>query len=737
MSIERHSVGTTVYWDIETFSPRNLKHCGAHIYAADPGTDVFFVCYAVGDGEVQTWRPGDPAPGVFANPAEYTFVSDNWDFERLIHARVLIPRYGFAPIPIEQQDCAQRRALASAFPAELGLRCLALNLPYTKDPAARRAMRRLSSLHAYRDLAARARDLELLHQRCVTDVEAPRACYSHPRLRPPSPGERHLLLLDAAINDRGVRANVPFLRSTHALAMRERNGTDTGLAELTRGTITSVDQVGRIVEAVNARGHAMTTLSKRSVAAVLARQPDAFVCELLQLRQRGAFASTRKYEKLINFANLVDHRIRCSLRINGAGPGRWSAIGAQLHNLPRNDAELPSALVGAVIAGDRAELARYGNPLQVISGLSRAALCAAPGYELICADFSSIESRITAWLAGEAWKLENFRRFDATGDKALDHYRILAHLILKKNTPVSDVTAAERQLGKFAELAFGFGGSKGAWRKIVGDDGRSDAEIQAIVQAWRNRHPATRAFWRRLMRAALIAIRTRRTVEVNPPPLPPLTAAFDGYALTLTLPSGRAINYPGARLAANRKFEDGDSDIEYMDNAKGQWKPARAWFGTLVENVVQGTARDLLAAAIVRAEARWPGSVVFHCHDELVIEAPIGAIPEQEMLALVLEPPVWAADLPLGGKVRSGPLYLEAPATAALPAALLPIAATAADVNPPEMPTIAAVTAAELSANPPEKHVAKADLSATTAAALARDPNDLRAGNVCGDDFDS
>src|SRR5262249_19143180 len=162
----------------------------------------------------------------------------------------------------------------------------------------------------------------------------------------------------------------------------------------------------------------------------------------------------------------------------------------------------------------------------VVSGLSRAALCAAPECALTCADFSAIESRVTAWFAGETWKLENFRHFEATGDRALDHYRILAHLILKKNGPITDVTTAERQLGKFAELAFGFGGSVGAWRKIVGDDGRSDAEIQAIVQAWRNRHPATRAFWRRLMRAALIAIRTGRSIQVNPPPLPPITVAF-------------------------------------------------------------------------------------------------------------------------------------------------------------------------------------------------------------------
>src|SRR5262249_46475 len=139
----------TVYWDLETFSPRNLADCGAHIYASDKNTDVFFMCYAVDDGEVQTWKPGDPVPAPFTDPAEYMFVADNWTFERLIHADVLIPRYGFAPIPIEQQDCAQRRALANAFPAELGRRCEALDLPYRKDPEARRAMLRLSRLHKY------------------------------------------------------------------------------------------------------------------------------------------------------------------------------------------------------------------------------------------------------------------------------------------------------------------------------------------------------------------------------------------------------------------------------------------------------------------------------------------------------------------------------------------------------------------------------------------------------------
>ena len=613
-------------------------------------------------------------PQPFANPTEHTFVTDNWDFERLILTHILIPRYGFVPIPIENQDCAQRRALANAYPAELGLRCEALGLPYRKDPTARQAMLRLSRPQTAKkrkkpvDPAARERDLALLLGRCKSDVEATRTAYGHPRVRPLLPEERQLLLADARINARGVHANVPFLEAAQAFSIQERNAINTRLNELSAGLICSVNQVTKIMDAVNAHGHNMTSLNKRSVAAVLAHQPTGFVKELLQLRQRGAFASTTKFKKLLAFSDPGDHRIRGSLRFHGGAPGRWSSIGAQLHNLPRNDAELPSSLVAVLIAGDRAQLARWGNPLKVISGISRAALCAAPGHTLIAADFGAIESRITAWLAGETWKLETFRRFDATGNKDLEPYRVTAHRMLRKTGPVSDIATAERQLGKCAELACGFGGSVGAWRKIAHDaDVRSDDEVKAIIHQWREAHPATRTLWRELAQAARVAILTGMPILAAPAPRPPVTITFDGVDLAITLPSGRLIIYPGAHLVPNTKFDGADPDIEFFDNARGQWKPARAWFGTIVENVVQGTARDLLAAAILRAEARgW--QVVFHCHDEIVIEVPEGTISKAEVLDLVLELPTWAAALPLGGKVHSGPIYLEAPETAEPPA---------------------------------------------------------------------
>jgi hypothetical protein len=199
------------------------------------------------------------------------------------------------------------------------------------------------------------------------------------------------------------------------------------------------------------------------------------------------------------------------------------------------------------------------------------------------------------------------------------------------------------------------------------NDPRSDDEIKAIIQQWRNAHPATRKLWSDLSRAIRVAIRTGQPILVAPSPQPPIVAAFADGNLTMTLPSGRAITYPEARFIP-RTYEDAPPDIQFMDNARGQWKPYRGWFGTFVENVVQGTARDLLAAAIERFESRGI-PVVFHCHDEVTVEVPVGTLSDDEFLAILLKLPDWARGLPLGGKVHSGPHYLEAPEHPAEPLA--------------------------------------------------------------------
>lgn len=284
--------------------------------------------------------------------------------------------------------------------------------------------------------------------------------------------------------------------------------------------------------------------------------------------------------------------------------------------------------------------------------------------ELKSGDFSAIESVVLAWLAGEKWKLLAYLEYQRTGDTQLEAYRVIARKMLQKPAD-AEINTAERQLGKGAELASGFGGSIGAWRRIMPNDPRSDDEIRAIIHQWRNAHPAVTKLWKDLARTIRIAIGTGKPMLVAPAPQPPIVAAFADGNLTLTLPSRRSIIYPQARFIPSR-FEDAPPDVQFMDNARGQWKQYRGWFGTFVENVVQGTARDLLAAAIERFETSGI-DVVFHCHDEVTVEAPIGSLSDDEFLSILTKLPDWATGLPLSGKVHSGAHYLAPPDVEAVP----------------------------------------------------------------------
>ena len=317
---------------------------------------------------------------------------------------------------------------------------------------------------------------------------------------------------------------------------------------------------------------------------------------------------------------------------------------------------MPLEAIELVRAGDRARLAQYGNPLTLIGSLARGAICAAPGHEFLLFDYSAIESRVLAWLAGETWKLDAYREFDASGDKRIEPYRITASKMLGKE--LDAITKIDRQTGKIGDLSAGFGGSVGAWRRQIVDE-RSDFAVKADIEKWRRAHPRIVKFWHDLARCIRIAIKTGQSVYVGTPPDPTITAHFEAGNLYLTLPSGRAIAYPDAHLVPS-KFEGYPPDVAFKDNAHQQWKDVRGWHGTFTENVVQGTARDILVAAIARMEARGL-PVVLHVHDDLVLETPTGSLTPAEFQRLALEPVPWAEGLPFAGKARVAHCYLEEP----------------------------------------------------------------------------
>src|SRR4029077_5491190 len=183
--------------------------------------------------------------------------------------------------------------------------------------------------------------LKLVYERCKLDVITTSAVWLSPKLKHLSETERYYQIQDAIINGRGIRCDRAFVRAAGDLAIRERTAINLKLEELTHGTITSVDQTKRFLEAINARGHTMTTLNKRAVAHVLANKPDDYVRQLLELRRIGARAAVNKFKRMLAYASPADDRMRGTLRMYGAGPGRWSGLGPQLQNLKKNESGLP------------------------------------------------------------------------------------------------------------------------------------------------------------------------------------------------------------------------------------------------------------------------------------------------------------------------------------------------------------------------------------------------------------
>ena len=548
---------------------------GVWRYAVDLTTAPWCVCYAVDDGDIEVWLPGQQAPTPFleaaGNPHEWRSITHNAEFERAMLEHVLVPKHGFASIPTEIQHCSMVLALANGYPAELDLLAQALGLEYRKDRDGIRLMRQMSRPRK----ARRDEDKSILHweldpeklqrltRHCQQDVRAARAVWQHPKLRSLNESERCIQILDAVINRRGVRADRALAIAARDMSLQERAKLNATLQELTHGSIKTIDQVARIRAAANAHGHTMTTLNKRSVSAVLSGEPSDYVRQLLELRRDGARASTHKYERIIACMSDDDDRMRGTMRLYGAGPGRWSGRNPQLQNLKKNEAGIPLAAIEAVRSGDRERLRAFGNPLTVLGDIARAVVCADPGNLLTAADFSAVESRVLAWLSGEEWKLRLYADFDATGDKTLEPYRVLAAKMLHKSDPAS-ITQEERSKGKAGELACGFGGSLGAWRRIAPGDNRSDAEILADIRAWRSAHPKTTEFWHDLARAIRTAIRTGQPSSTGK-----ILAEFTDGNLTLALPSGRRITYPEARLVAS-KFEGGYPDVAFKDNARGK-----------------------------------------------------------------------------------------------------------------------------------------------------------------------
>jgi DNA polymerase len=459
---------------------------------------------------------------------------------------------------------------------------------------------------------------------------------------PPSPLAQEFAA-DWCVNKRGFRIDTELLQKGIALADEVEQGAQAELKQLTGGEITSAHQRDRLLSWLAGRGCEVENCEKSTLQVALQRQGlDSAARRAIELRLTAAHPAANKMRALLRWC-CDDGRVRGAFQLFGAATGRWSSPGVQAHNFSREGEKL-AAKVSAVLNGDLAAVQQLGNPLEILGEILRAAVCAEPGHRLLVADFSGVESVGLAWIADEDRKLQQWSRYFYTREPGDDPY-----FLLGKSLGFPDETA--RKYGKIADLAFGFQGGLGAAKNFGLGEIAADCEIEAFKRAYRAAHPNIEQFWDGIDRAAVAAVR-RAPASIRYGRLMLHCERQNGASfLYITLPSGRRLTYPFARLISNRF---GRPAVEFMDNSlpNGGWTPCNlgrgAYGGLWTENIVQAVARDLLAAAIVRLEAAdYP--VVAHVHDEVICEVPIGGSHNaQEFQYIVNLRPEWAKGVPHG-----------------------------------------------------------------------------------------
>src|SRR5262249_25897994 len=272
-------------------------------------------------------------------------------------------------------------------------------------------------------------------------------------------------VLDCRINARGFCVDRALAEAARQIARAAAPEIDRELAELTNGAVTSISQIARMAAWLQERGCALGALDRATIQEALAGELEPSVRRVLELRLGGAQAAVKKIDALLARAGEGD-RIRGAFRYHGAATGRWSGEGIQPQNLKRPTVDLDQA-IGAIATGDYQHVAGlYPQPLAVVGSCTRAMIAAAPGDGLIGGDFASIESRVLAWIAGEAWKLDAYRRYDATHDPRDEPYCATAAAIFGVPAGTYTKESPERQVGKICDLAFGYQGGLSAWRKF-------------------------------------------------------------------------------------------------------------------------------------------------------------------------------------------------------------------------------------------------------------------------------
>ena len=409
--------------------------------------------------------------------------------------------------------------------------------------------------------------------------------------------------LDQEINDRGIRVDMELVDAALTLDAQAKATLSAEMHKLTG--IENPNSVYQLLEWLAEHGYQSDCLNKAAVRELLktAKEP---VKSVLELRLKLSKSSVRKYQAM-QTAACSDHRARGMFSFYGASrTGRWAGRIIQLQNLPQNHIPDLTDARETVKHGyyDEVEMF-YEDVPDTLSQLIRTAFVPRPGYKFIVADFSAIEARVIAWLAGEQWRMDAF----ANGE---DIYCASASKMFGVPVVKHGENGHLRQKGKVAELACGYGGSVGAMKAMGGDVlNLSDAELKQIVTDWRNASPHIVKFWWAVDDAIKTAIRRKTATETHG-----LRFSCQSGMLFITLPSGRKLCYAHPQIGENRF---GGESVTYMGvGTSKKWKRIESYGPKFVENIVQAVARDLLMFSMQTLSHCF---IVGHIHDEMIIEA--------------------------------------------------------------------------------------------------------------------
>ncbi len=454
---------------------------------------------------------------------------------------------------------------------------------------------------------------------------------------------------DLIINNRGVAVDMDMVQGALEIGSSVKNNLMQEAVNISHlDNPNSVGQLRKWLETET--GDELTSLNKDTVSKMLAQSDTSpEVQRMLEIRQALGKTSTKKYDA-ISAAVCSDGRVRGLLQFYGANrTGRWAGRLVQVQNLPRTYTE-PLPFARELVKSRKTDALRfvYGGISDTLSQLIRTAFIAPPGHTLIDADFSAIEARVISWLAGEEWRLEVFRTHGKIYEASASQMFGVPLELIKKGNP----EYALRQKGKVAELALGYQGSSGALIAMGAlDMGIPEEDLPDIVTRWREANRRIRDLWYKMDNAAVQVILQGGSVGVNGV----IVAREFNYSqntdyMTITLPSGRKLYYVSPQIGVNKWDKP---SISYMgvnqskQTGSKKWGRVETYGGKLVENIVQAIARDCLALSIERLKAAGY-EVIFHIHDEVVIESNAGSASLDDVVKIMSEPIPWAVGLPLG-----------------------------------------------------------------------------------------